>query len=190
MKQIILASSSPRRKQILSKVTDNFLVDSSKYEEVRGTITDPHSLVKIHAEGKARDVSKKYKDALIIGADSVVYLENKILEKPESADHAKEMLRKLSGKKHEVVTGFCILDTKTGKFVTKSTTTSVYFKPLTEEEIDWYVSTGEPLDKAGAYALQEKGAVFIEKTEGDFYGAVGLPLFQLMKDLKSFDVTL
>ncbi|KKR48089.1 MAG: septum formation inhibitor Maf [Microgenomates group bacterium GW2011_GWC1_41_8] len=190
MRQIILASSSPRRKQILSKVTDNFLVDSSKYEEVRGTITDPHSLVKIHAEGKARDVAKKYKDALIIGADSVVYINHEILEKPFSEQEAKEMLGKLSGKKHEVITGFCIIDTESGKSVTESIATNVYFKKLTEEEIDWYVSTGEPMDKAGAYALQEKGAVFIEKTEGDFYGAVGLPLFHLMKALKSFDVTL
>ncbi|MBI4137169.1 septum formation inhibitor Maf [Candidatus Roizmanbacteria bacterium] len=184
MKQVILASSSPRRKKLLEQIGLTFHIIPSHYIEKRGSITDPHVLVKKYAEGKAKAVAKQFEEAIIIAADSVVYIENEILEKPVTEKRAKEMLKKLSGKPHEVITGFCILDTESKKRTTKSVTTNVLFKKLTNKEIDWYVSTGEPLDKAGAYAIQERGALFIKRIEGDFNNAVGLPLFSLFEELK------
>ncbi|MCR4264263.1 MAG: Maf family protein [Candidatus Roizmanbacteria bacterium] len=184
MKQIILASSSPRRKKILEQMGLNFHVMPTHYVEKKGVTVDPHMLVKKNARGKAKAVAKQFENAIIIAADSIVYSNNEILEKPQSEKEAKEMLRKLSGTVHEVITGFCIVDTETGKSVARSESTKVFFKKITSEEIDWYVSTGEPMDKAGAYAIQERGAIFIRKTEGDFFNAVGLPVFSLFEELK------
>lgn len=190
MKKIILASSSPRRKKLLEQVGLQFEVIPSNYEEKKGTTSSPHDLVKRHAEGKAHDIAQHVTNSIIIGADSIVYVKNEILEKPRSEKEAKEMLALLSGTSHEVITGVCILDSETGTSITKSASTKVFFKPLSRKEIDWYVSTGEPMDKAGAYAIQEKGALFIERIEGDYNNAVGLPVFSVFETLKTMDSTL
>lgn len=188
MKQIILASASPRRKEILERVGLIFKVDPSNIKEDLNLDLEPLELAKYLSLQKAQDVAKRYKDAVIIGADTFVLLNGEILGKPKTKENAKKMLTELSGKCHLVITGFTIIDTKLNKVVTKSAETKVYFKKMSDKEIEDYVETNEPLDKAGAYAIQEKGGIFVEKIEGDFFNIVGLPLFSLIEELKEFGV--
>ena len=137
---------------------------------------------------KARKIAIKHRNALIIAADTFVVYKNKIIGKPKTEKNARKMLKLLSGEQHLVITGFTIIDTKSGKTVTKSDETKVYLKKMTRDEIDAYIKTKEPLDKAGAYAAQEKGGLFVEKIEGDFLNVVGLPIFKLTSELKKFNV--
>lgn len=166
----------------------NFEVIVSNFEEKIEDNLKPQELAEKFSLQKAKDVAKKQKNAIIIAADTFVVLNNEILGKPKTGENARRMLKKLSGKSHLVITGFTIIDTKSGKTVTKSVKSKVYFKRLTNQEINSYVATGEPLDKAGAYAVQEKGGLFVEKIEGDFFNIVGLPIFDLVKELKKFGV--
>lgn len=188
MRKIILASASPRRKALLKQIGLNFEVVVSDIDEKIDKNLKPDKLAENLSLQKAEDVAKKYKDAIIIAADTFVVLDNEILGKPGTAKKAREMLKKLSGKVHSVITGFTIIDTKSGKTVTKSVKSKVFMKKLTKEEIDAYVNTGEPLDKAGAYAVQERGGLFVKKIEGDFFNVVGLPIFAVTKALKKFGV--
>lgn len=190
MRKIILASASPRRKVLLKQIGLNFEVVVSNFEEKIEDNLKPVDLAKKFSLQKAKDVAKNYDDAIIIAADTFVVLGNEILGKPKNKELARKMLEKLSGKAHLVITGFTIIDTKSGKTVTKSVESKVFMKKLTKEEIDAYVNTGEPLDKAGAYAVQEKGGLFVEKIEGDFFNVVGLPIFTLMQGLKKFGVNI
>ena len=131
---------------------------------------------------KATDVAKYFcGDTYVIGADTVVYLDGEILGKPQNIEEAKNMLRKLSGKRHSVYTGYCIAHCKSGIVVSKYEKTDVFFKELSDRQIDAYVKTREPMDKAGAYGIQEKGSLFIEKIEGDYFNVVGLPVCALSK---------
>lgn len=188
MQQIILASASPRRKKLLEQMGLRFKVVVSDYEEIEDEKIDPHLLAKRLSLGKAKAVAKKHKNAIIIAADTFVSFRGKIMSKPVTKKVAKDMLRLLSGKSHTILTGFTILDSKTGKVVTKSVESKAYMKKLTEKEIAAYVATGEPLDKAGAYGIQERGALFVEKIEGDYFNIVGLPIFSLAQELKKFGV--
>jgi septum formation protein len=191
MQKIVLASGSPRRKELLEKIGLNFLVDPSNYEEVLDQTIGPLELVKRLSFGKASDVAKRHPDSLIIGADSVVAVDNITLGKPHSKEKAIEMLSKLSGKTHSAISGFTIIDTKTGKTVSEAVETKIFFRKLNPDEIEKYVATGEPLDKAGAYAIQGKGALLVDKIEGDFYNIVGLPLGRVVKVLNnSFGVSI
>lgn len=165
-----------------------FKVVVSDYEEIEDEKIDPHLLAKRLSLGKAKAVAKKHKNAIIIAADTFVSFRGKIMSKPVTKKVAKDMLRLLSGKSHTILTGFTILDSKTGKVVTKSVESKAYMKKLTEKEIAAYVATGEPLDKAGAYGIQERGALFVEKIEGDYFNIVGLPIFSLAQELKKFGV--
>lgn len=188
MKKIILASQSPRRKALLKQIGLNFEVIVSNFEEKIEYGLKPNELAEKFSLQKAKDVAKKQKNAIVIAADTFVVLNNEILGKPETPENARRMLKKLSGKAHIVITGFTIIDTKTGKTKTRSLETKVFIKKLTKEEIDEYIKTGEPLDKAGAYAAQELGGLFVEKIEGDFFNLVGLPIFDLAKELKNFGI--
>ena len=192
MPKIILASGSPRRKELLGKIGIPFVVEVSDYEEDMNLKLKPLELAKALSAGKAEAVAERHKgeDAIIIGADTFVVLDNKILGKPHTPEKAKEMIREMSGRAHLVITGFTIIDTKSGKKVSKEVESKVYFRKLTDEEIDAYVRTGEPLDKAGAYAIQEAGSVLIERTEGDYTNIVGLPLPALIEELKKFGIKL
>lgn len=186
MRKIILASTSPRRKKLLSRIGLPFEVQASDYEEDMKLDLTPKELVKHLSKGKAEAVAKNYEDAIVIGADSIVVHKNEVFGKPTSTAEAKEMLKKLSGTVHSVITGFTIIDTKTNKSVSQAIEAKIYFREVTEEEMDAYIKTGEPMDKAGAYAVQGLGAIFVEKIEGDFTGVIGLPLFALAKELKNF----
>lgn len=188
MRKIILASKSPRRKALLNNIGLKFTVEVSNIEEKININIKPQKTAEKLSLEKARQIAKKHKDAIIIAADTFVVYKNKILGKPETEKNAEKMLKLLSGKQHLVITGFTIIDTKSGKTVTKSDETKVYMKKMTSGEIDAYIKTKEPLDKAGAYAVQEKGGIFVEKIEGDFLNVVGLPVFKLTSELKKFNV--
>jgi septum formation protein len=188
MKKLILASASPRRKEILEITGLDFSVCASDYEEDLDLSLKPHKLARFLSLKKAEAVAHKYKDAIIIAADTFIYFKNRLLGKPHTEKEAKKMLGILNGKVHSVITGFTIMDSGSGQIVSKSEVTKVYFKKLTDEEISAYVRSGEPLDKAGAYAVQGLGAVFIEKIDGDFFNVMGLPLCALNESLRKFGV--
>lgn len=188
MKKIILASSSPRRKKLLEQLGLQFEIKTSNFEERKEPNLDPYVLVKKQSRGKAKDVASQYQNALIIAADTMVYCNGKCIGKPITEKNARSALKLLSGKKHSVITGFTIIDTLTNKTITKSVETIIFFKKLTLKEINDYIKTGEPLDKAGAYGIQEKGAIFVEKIKGDYFNVVGLPIFTLVSELKKFGV--
>ncbi len=188
MKRIILASASPRRKEILEKTGLKFRVDTGDYEEDMGLGLEPHELARFLSHEKVKAISGKYKDALVIAADTFIVFRDKLLGKPRTKKEAGRMLKTLSGKAHSVITGFTILDTGSKKKVSRSVETKVYFKRLTAGEIEAYVNSKEPLDKAGAYAIQGLGAIIVRKIEGDYFNVMGLPLSTLVENLKKFGV--
>jgi septum formation protein len=189
-KPVVLASSSPRRREILEKTGLKFIVDAAEINEDHGRRMRPAELAKTISLEKAKVVAVRHPYSIIIAADTFGVLGGRLLGKPRDEDEARDMLRRMSGRRHRVVTGFTILDTETGKAVSKAVETKVYFKMLYSEEINAYVKTGEPLDKAGAYAIQGMGAMLVEKIEGDYYNVVGLPLSSLVRELKRFGVKL
>lgn len=188
MKKIILASASPRRKEILEKTGLKFRVDESDYEENMDIGMKPHELAVCHSVGKARAVARRYKNALIISADTIVVLKNRVFGKPRSKKEAAEMLKILSGKAHTVITGYTLMDTDTGKELSRAVESTVYFKRLSEDEIKTYIKSGEPLDKAGSYGVQGLGAVIVRRIEGDFFNVMGLPLNSIAESLKKFGI--
>jgi septum formation protein len=188
MRRIILASESPRRKELLKSTGLRFEVASGDVEEDLALGLPPHELARHLSEQKANSVAGEYPDAVIIAADTFIVLEGSVLGKPHTGDEARRMLGALSGRAHSVITGFTILDTKSGKMRSGSEETRVWFRELTDRQIDDYVGTGEPLDKAGAYAIQEQGAALVEKIEGDYQNVVGLPLSALREGLRQFGI--
>ena len=173
---IILASASPRRKELLEKIGLVFIVDPSQYSEDLNSKLTPQDLALSISEGKARAMAAKYPDAIIIAADTIGVIGSRIIGKPHTSAEAVKMLRLLSGKSHQVITGLTVLDSNNDMKVSKTLQTRVYFKELSDDEIAAYVKTGEPLDKAGAYAIQGLGSIFVEKINGDYYNVMGLPL--------------
>lgn len=185
---LILGSKSPRRKEILSQVTTDFIVKVSDADENIGGQIDPFYLPVELAKIKAEAIECQ-KDDIVIGCDTVVILNDKILGKPKTLEESTEMLKDLSGTCHYVVSGLAI---KRGeRLYLTSETTLVKMRPLSEKEINTYVSRFKPLDKAGAYGIQEMAGAFVEKIDGDFYNVVGLPLCKLVKVLRDeFDLDL
>ena len=188
MKKIILASASPRRKELLEKIGLEFEVDPSNHREDTSSSLKPHDLAKSISRGKALAVASKHKSAIVIAADTFGVFKGKIIGKPNTEAEARKMLATLSGKSHLVITGFTIMDTETNKILSRSVETKVHIKRLTAEEIDAYVRSEEPLDKAGAYAIQGLGAAIVEKIEGDYFNVIGLPLYALTESLKEFGI--
>ncbi len=184
--QIILASASPRRAEIMKQVGFDFRVIPSRIEE-NFFQSDPLKTATELAFQKAAEVAERFPDHIVIGADTVVYLDDRTLGKPRNETDAAEMLRFLSGKTHQVYTGFAILHREKNKRITDVETTHVTFRKLLQEEIDNYIASGAPLDKAGAYGIQDEGAVFVERIDGDFYNVAGLPVTKIYMALqKSF----
>jgi septum formation protein len=188
MKKIILASTSPRRKELFERLRLPFEVEAPDYEEDMTLKMTPIKLAKFLSYGKALSVAKKHKSGIVIGADTFVALNNKLLGKPKSKIEAKKMLEHLSGKRVDVLTGLTIIDITASKKISFTDVTKVYIKKLSEKEIDNYIKSGEPMDKAGAFAIQGLGAVIIKRIEGDFLGSMGLPLFVLAKELKKIGI--
>jgi septum formation protein len=188
MRNIILASTSPRRKEILAKTKLPFIVVPSKYEEDMTLQMPPIELAKHLSLGKAKSVANDYKDAIIIGADTFVVFKNKLLGKPKNDQQAREMLQMLRGNENDLITGVTIIDTLNNKEKSFHEISRVFMKDISDEMIDSYIKTGEPLHMAGAYSIQEIGAIFIDRIEGDFFNAMGLPLARLAEELKGFGV--
>ncbi len=188
MKTIILASASPRRKELLEKIGLKFEAEPSDYEEYLPSEGEPHELAKKLSLEKAERVARRHKKAIVIAADTFLVFRGKLLGKPRNEAEAKEMLKALNGMSHSVITGFTIVDTDNKKILTKSVETKIYLRKLTAKEIDAYVKSKEPLDKAGAYAIQGLGSVIVEKIEGDYFNVIGLPLSALAESLKEFGV--
>ncbi len=185
MKNIILASNSPRRRELLENIGLGFDVIPDNTPEPKDESMLPFELVMFLAKFKGDNVAKGISgDFLIISADTVVAINGEVLGKPHSRDEAFEMLSKLSGNTHCVYTGVYVLDKSTGKSVNFYEKTEVSFKSLDIDEINDYINTEEPMDKAGAYGIQNIGSIFVEGINGDYFNVVGLPVCRLCKALK------
>jgi septum formation protein len=186
---IVLASASPRRAELLRQVGVEFEVRVSDVDEdAASTLDDPAEITLQHAREKALQVAADAPARLVLGADTVVVLDGRVLEKPRDADEAREMLRTLSGRTHEVITGVAIAMLRDGEpqvLVEDHVRTAVEFRALTEEEIAAYVACGEPMDKAGAYGIQGRGALLVRGIEGCYSNVVGLPLSRTWEMLQA-----
>lgn len=179
-KQIYLASKSPRRKKLLKQIGLKFKTVSIDLEEEVLDGEHPIQTVKRLAIHKSDAALNQCKNGIIITADTIVVLKNEIIGKPKNEKDAVSILKKLSGKTHKVYTGFCVRDTSKGKMIVDYQVSKVTFRKLSDKEIRDYVKTGSPMDKAGAYGIQDDfGAVFVNKIEGCYYNVVGLPLSKL-----------
>ncbi len=185
-KKLILASISPRRENLLRMIGFDFEVVNSQVDEQSEVYTIPEVHVLELAQKKALKVAEKIDGGLIIGADTVVVLNNQILGKPKDAKQAKEILQQLSGKTHEVYTGFAIVEKPSGEMLSEFEKTLVSFRKLADEEIDRYIQSGSPFDKAGGYGIQDQGALFVQKIDGCFYNVMGLPVTKLYQALEKF----
>ena len=178
--RLILASKSPRRSELLKQAGLTFSVIPSDFDEDTVALSNPDSDVVRLAESKALDISQKHPDAWVIGADTIVLVGRKILGKPAGAKEAFEMLQRLSGKTHRVLTGYCICCKKKNRIFSEAVKTDVRFKELTDAEINWYIQTGEPFDKAGGYAIQGIGSFLVRGINGSYTNVVGLPVCEVM----------
>ncbi len=174
--KLVLASRSPRRAEILNAVGWSFDTEAANIDESRfeGEAAVPY--VRRLAQSKAETIAKNLSSGLVLGADTVVLVDEKILGQPSDADDARRMLKLLSGRWHEVLTAVALLRAGGGQVMADHEKTRVRFAEMSDAEIDWYVGTGEPMDKAGAYAIQGKAALFIEEIQGDYFNIVGLPV--------------
>ena len=179
--QLILASKSPRREFLLKQAGIKFSVIPSEIDESSIQISSPEQYAKQLALEKAKYIADRNPKAWVIGADTIVVIDGEVLGKPISDEDARRMLRKLSGHTHQVITGYCILCQSLSRLNNEAVTTDVTFKHLTEDEIDWYIRSGEPFDKAGAYAIQGMGAFIVKSINGSYTNVVGLPVCEVVE---------
>lgn len=170
----------------MKKIGVPFTVEHSNYNEDLSLKMAPRELAKHLALGKAREVATRHKTGVVVGADTIVVCDGKVIGKPVDASDARAILERLSGRGHIVVTGLALVDAKTGRSSTHTVDTKVYFRKLSKAEISAYVRTGEPLGAAGGYAIQAGGADFVERIEGDYNNVVGLPLVALSEEFEKF----
>ena len=180
---LILASKSPRRCYLLEQAGIEFSVIPSSFDENSVKLSSPDVYVRQLAESKAGDISEQYPDSWVIGADTIVLIDGTILGKPGSNAEARTMLKSLSGKTHQVLTGYCICCHRIGRLFSEAVKTEVRFKKLTEKEIDWYINSGEPFDKAGAYGIQGIGMFLVRRINGSYTNVVGLPVCEIVEYL-------
>lgn len=190
--KLILASASERRHELLKRLTSDFEIVISTFDEDKVKFEgDCGEYVKKISRGKALDVGKKHSgDFLILGCDTIVAFEGKVLGKPKDVEDAASMLRMLSGGIHQVYSGITVYNTLSNKILSDFIRTDVKFSKISERDIDKYIKTGEPMDKAGAYGIQGYGGVFVEEIHGCYYNVVGLPLNRLSNLLKDMGVIL
>lgn len=188
---IILASGSPRRREILANTNAKFDVLTSDVDEKIFKFEEPTQLVLRLAFEKCMDIAINNPESLVIGADTIVVLDNEILGKPKNEDEAFDMLSKLSNREHQVITGMSIVNIENNKKIVDYTISNVKFKNLTDQDIRDYISTGECLDKAGSYGIQGYGALLVKEIQGDYFNIVGLPISKLSDILKAdFNINL
>ena len=187
-KKLILASNSPRRKELLSNLGIKFDIVPSFFDESQVPVLSPEEYVEIESYEKTLFVAKKFPETFVLGADTIVAVEDNILGKPKDKDNAFFMLKSLSGRSHFVFTAYSIINIKERIEKTKIVATEVFFKQLSKDEIYWYVKTGEPFGKAGAYAIQGIGSFLAKKIIGSYTNVVGLPMCEVVSDLKKFDI--
>jgi septum formation protein len=184
----ILASASPRRRALLRQLGLSFRVAASRVEEINRSGMEPQGQAVYWARVKAEEVARRYPDDWVLGADTIVVLEGSILGKPAGATDAARMLSRLAGRTHEVITGLCLMRKRPPVREQLSVTTKVLMKRLTPEEIQGYIATGEPTDKAGAYGIQGIGGSLVERIEGSYSNVVGLPLCEAVELLRRHGV--
>ena len=180
---LILASASPRRAELLKLLSVKFRVLPGQVVEVAHEHLSPLEVCQLNAHRKARAVAKKIPDALVLGADTLVFLDNEILAKPRNLADARQMLARLQGRHHQVVTGVCLMHLRSHRERTFAASTDVLFHPLNARQIRDYLSGINPLDKAGAYAIQEHGELIISEISGSYSNVVGLPVEKLREEL-------
>ena len=183
---LILASASPRRVDLLNLLSVKFRVLPADVEEVAHEHLSPLEVCQLNAHRKARAVAKKIPDALVLGADTLVFVDNEILGKPRNLAEARRMIARLQGRHHQVVTGVCLMHLRAHRERIFAVSTDVLFHPLTEKQIRDYLQQINPLDKAGAYAIQEGGEKIISEISGSFSNVVGLPVEQLRAELAAW----
>ena len=189
-KRLILASGSPRRRELLDKFGISYEILPAQDEESAPAELTPGERVKALAAHKAAEVARRVNDpaAVILAADTLVELDGQVLGKPGAPERAAEMLRSLSGRAHRVWSGVCIREGE--RVLAESECTLVHFRALSDAEIEAYIQTGEPLDKAGAYGYQGLASLFVERIEGDFFNVMGLPVCRTGRMLREFDISL
>ncbi|HYF79411.1 MAG TPA: Maf family protein [Symbiobacteriaceae bacterium] len=183
---IVLASASPRRQELLRQVGLTFRVVPSQVDEQVSEPMQPGDLVKYLALAKAHDVAQREPGALVIGSDTIVVVDDRVLGKPQNRADAIDMLRSLSGRSHQVMTGIALV--QGNRQLVDYEVTTVQFRPLNQGEIERYVDSGEPMDKAGAYGIQGRAAAMISAIAGDYFTVVGLPLSRTVQMLAQFGV--
>ena len=189
--KFILASSSPRRSQLLKSLGVRFTVVKPTAEEDHAKDAPPEDVVGANSEAKARSVAANLEgDGLVLGADTLVYLEGKAFGKPKDLEEARQMLRALSGNRHLVYTGLTVIELKTGRVLTGYERTGVVFRSLSDSDIEHYLQSVSPLDRAGAYTVEGPGGLLVERFEGCYYNVVGLPLVKLDQMLRTLDLNL
>lgn len=189
-KKIILATTSPRRHGLAQAMGLDFDVFPSHYEEDMTKKMKPKAMVMEFSYGKALDVSKKFKGGIVIGVDTIVVFNGKNLGKPKSKDEAFKMLKSFSGKKQQVYSGIAIIDCKSRKVIRDCEITDVYFRKLKDYEIKKYIETGEPMDKAGGYGMQDLASIFIKKINGCYFNVMGFPILNIYKNLEKLGVNI
>lgn len=185
---LILASGSPRRRELLAALGFPYVVQSSDVDESYETNLAPEEIVEVLSLRKAAAVASETASGLVLGSDTIVVLDNQVLGKPQDEEDARVMLHSLSGREHTVYTGVALVDASTGRREVAHSSTKVRMRPLSDKEILAYIATKEPMDKAGAYAIQGIGATIIEGITGDYFTVVGLPLGLTASLLKRFDL--
>ncbi len=184
---LILASASPRRAELIEQLNLAFQVLPSDATEITDDHLSPFEICQLNAHRKARTIAKKHPDALVLGADTLVFLGNAILGKPATRDEAAQMLERLQGKTHQVVTGVILMHLRAHRERGFAVSTDVRFRELSPEDIRHYLTKVNPLDKAGAYAIQEHGQLIVEEVFGSYTNVVGLPVERLQAELDSWD---
>ena len=187
-KQIILASASPRRRELLKSLGIPFKVVPSNVEEIALDGEAPVRAAKRLAQAKALAVAQRLPKAVVLAADTIVLLGKEVMGKPKNLSEARRMLKKLSGRTHRVITGFCLLNTEDNRVIKRAVTTKVKMKRITPAELKGYLKSGEPLDKAGAYAVQGIGAFLIESVQGSYSNVVGLPLAEVSEAFRELGI--
>ncbi|MFW6237726.1 MAG: Maf family protein [Halanaerobiales bacterium] len=186
--KMVLASASPRRKELLERLGLNFTTVPAGIEEEKFFDYRPEEMVKELARAKAEKISGLVEETIIIAADTVVVYEERVLGKPGDRQEAREMLKQIQGDRHTVMTGLAVLSTDREEVYSICDSTEVYMKKVDVEEIEAYVNTGEPMDKAGSYGIQGLGGIFVDKIIGSYFTVMGLPVHRLDDLLKKFSV--